>query len=305
MSAAHRISCATSRGVPRVADGSLSRFELAKAGSAIVKYGSIDPARRTGPRTHGTDDDSSISGLRWSGDAKHVIYSKSDSSGYSLLSRDLTGGPPTSLLSRAEAAQLKDYLWLPDGRLIFSLVEGHEDYGEGACNLWQMQLEPSSGKPVEKSKRLTNWPQFCIDHLSMTADGKRLVFRESEGRITTYVADLEAGGTRIANTKHLTLTESWDLPADWTADSKAVLLISNRTGYYGIYKQSLDQATATLLVPGTPALRNPSVSSDGNSVLYQRQIRPGDPSSPSEVLRFPVPEDLRKLYLRQDPAVSS
>ena len=167
-------------------------------------------------------------------------------------------------------------------------MEGHEDYGEGACNLWQMQLDPSSGKPVEKSKRLTNWPQFCIDHLSMTADGKRLVFRESEGRITTYVADLEAGGTRIANTKHFTLTESWDLPADWTADSKAILLISNRTGYYGIYKQSLDQSTATLLVPGTPALRNPSVSADGNWVLYQRQIRPGDPSSPSEVLRVPI-----------------
>jgi len=34
---------------------------------------------------------------------------------------------------------------------------------------------------------------------------------------------LEDSGTRIANTKHFALTESWDLPADWTADSKAIL----------------------------------------------------------------------------------
>src|SRR5271167_4714915 len=99
---------------------------------------------------------------------------------------------------------------------------------------------------------------------------------------------LEAGGTRIANTKHFTLTESWDLPADWTADSKAILLISNRTGYYGIYKQSLNQATATLLVPGTPSLRNPSMSADGNWVMYQRRMRPGDPSSPNEILRVSI-----------------
>ncbi len=236
----------------------------------------------------GTDEHSSISGLIWSNDARRVIYEKINESENTLLSRDVVHGPPTQLLSPAETARLKAYVWLPDGRLVYSLVEEESFYGEGACNLWQMQLDVASGKPVGKSRRLTNWPQFCLDNLSVTADAKELVVRKSAFRITTYLADLQSNGTRIGNTKHFTLSESWDLPEDWTGDSKAILLLSNRTGKYGVYKQFLNGNNEKLLVPGTAGLVHPRVSADGKWVLYERKINPSDASSRLEVLRLPI-----------------
>ena len=85
-------------------DGSLISFGTNKGRLGDREIWLMGPAGEQAHELYGTDDDSSISGLRWSGDAKHVIYSKSDSSGYSLLSRDLAGGPPTSLLSPSEAS---------------------------------------------------------------------------------------------------------------------------------------------------------------------------------------------------------
>jgi len=46
-------------------------------------------------------------------------------------------------------------------------------------------------------------------------------------------------GPRVSGTRRPTLTESWDFPADWTPDSKWVILLSNRNGHMGIFKQSL------------------------------------------------------------------
>ena len=236
---------------------------------------------------YAADNDGSLDGFSWSRDSKRVMYVKTDDSGSNIMTRDLSGGPPIAILSPSEAKRLKTHLWLPDGRLLYSLTEDGQ-VGSHACNLWQMRLDARSGRPIEKPTRLTNWPGACLDYLSATADGARLVFRKSAGHITTSVADLDPSGSRIANTKHFTLTDSWDIPEDWTADSKAILFVSNRTGYWGIYKQALSEDTAVPLVPGTGGLRNPRVSADGNWVLYLHDVRPGDPSSPSEVRRVPI-----------------
>ena len=269
-------------------DGSLISFGTNKGRLGDRDIWLMGPSGEQARMLYTTGEDGSLEGFSWSRDAKRVMYTEINGSGRNFLSRDLAGGPPATLLSSSEATRLKTHLLLPDGRLLYSLVEEREDFGERACNIWQMRLDASSGKPIEKSKRLTNWPGVCIDYLSATAGGDQLVFRKSAGHITTNVADLDPSGTRIANAKHLTLTDSWDLPEDWTADSKEVLLISNRTGYWGIYKQSLSEDTAKLLVPGTAGLRNPRVSADGNWVIYPHDVNPGVPSSPTEVLRVPM-----------------
>jgi serine/threonine protein kinase len=286
-------------GVPRKLRDEAESSTVSRDGSSVSfganrgRFGDreiwlMDPSGEHARRVFGPDQDSSISEPYWSQNAKRVIYQKTDSSGNSILSRDLEGGPPTTVLSPSEAARLRDYVWLPDGRLIYTSGEAEAYGGNNTCNFWQMQLDASTGKPMEKPRRLTNWPGLCSASLSVTADGKRLEFMRGSVHFTTYVADLDATGTRIANTKHFTLNDSVDAPGDWMADSKTLLLVSDQTGAYGIYRRGLDQDTAKPLVSGQKELRNARLSPDGNWVLYHRDINLQDPFTPTEIVRVPV-----------------
>jgi serine/threonine protein kinase len=249
----------------------------------------MDPSGEHARRLLDPDQESSIMQLNWSLNSKRVIYQKTDSSGITMLSRDLEGGSSTTILSSSEAAGLRDYAWLPDGRLIYTKAEADAvGTGDSTCNFWQMRLDASAGKPIEKPTRLTTWPGFCNSYLSATADGKRLVFLKGALHLTTYLADLEANETRIANTKHFTLTASMDGPSDWTADSKTIILTSNRTGHFGIYKQALNEQTARPLVTGQSNLYMARVSADGNWVIYLRDIKPEDQYPHREILRVPI-----------------
>jgi len=121
-------------------------------------------------------ENSVMGGLNWSPDGQRTIYETLDQDGFGLVSRDLTGGPPVPVLAPPQAKRLNDYLWLPDGRVIYALWETVP--AEGTCNYWRIRIDPRTGEPVEKPRRITNWAGFCSAASSVTADSKRLVFLE-------------------------------------------------------------------------------------------------------------------------------
>jgi Tol biopolymer transport system component len=162
--------------------------------------------------------------------------------------------------------QVADFLWLPDGRLIYS-VEAPESTFNSACDFWEMRLDRRTGQPSGKPRRITHWSESCMSYISVTADAKKLVFLRSAGHATSYMADLVAGGTRILQPKHFPQSESSDAIADWAPDGKSVILISNRSGNYGLYRQFLDKDTAESLVTQGYD-RGAIMSPDGKSVLY-------------------------------------
>ena len=127
-----------------------------------------------------------------------------------------------------------------------------------------------------------------MDNTSVTADGKRLTFKKWATHASMYVADLEAGGTRLVSPRHFTLSESLDEPGDWTPDSKFLIFGSNRNGHWNLYKQALDEDQAEPVLTGPDAVVNARVSSDGNWILYQHEVRPGDATAPREVMRIPL-----------------
>src|SRR5207253_2580393 len=129
---------------------------------------------------------------------QRVSYIASDRDGDSLLARDLKGGPVSTLLRSAEIKKMGDGAWLPDGRLIYSdPCPGRVMRTDEPCNYWIMRIDVRSGAIIEKPRRLTNWVGVWMNQPSTTADGKRVAFLESSGRGVSYVADLEAGGTRL------------------------------------------------------------------------------------------------------------
>jgi Tol biopolymer transport system component len=129
--------------------------------------------------------------------------------------------------------------------------------------------------------------------MSVTADSKRLAFNKWSFHFTSYVADLAASGTHILTPRHFTLSESSDMPADWTSDSKAIIVVSNRTGRFGIYKQALNEDTAEPLVTGADSVGNPRVSPDGKWVLYFLHTE----REPEPIMRVPITGGPSQLVL--------
>ena len=212
-----------------------------------------------------TDEESSIFGLSWSRDGKRVIYAKTDKFGNTLLSRDLQSGSLTTILGPVNGNRLNDFLWMPDGRLLYSLAEP-ESFGSH-CNFWEMQLDGRAVTPIGEPRKVTNWSGFCMSVMSITADGKKLAFLKWVGTQTSFLAELAAGGTRIFMPRHFPLSENSEGAVGWTSDSKAIFFISGQSGHGGIYRQSLDQDIAEPVVTEGYG-RNPRVTPDGKSIVY-------------------------------------
>jgi eukaryotic-like serine/threonine-protein kinase len=230
------------------------------------------------------DENTGFTGAEWSPDGQRLSYAWShkvaDHIEIPIVSRDLEGGPATTAIADAGW----DWSWLPDGRMIYS----HDEPGPpgDSCNFWAVRIDERTGKPVEKPKRLTDWAGFCMDDPSPTADGKRLSFRRWSWQGSVYVADLEAGGTRIKAPRRLTLNEGRNYPAAWTADSKAVVFGSYRDRQWKVFKQSLDKGAAELVATGRERdVLDPRVSSDGEWILYIALPEQADPPSELKLMR--------------------
>jgi Tol biopolymer transport system component len=240
------------------------------------------------------DEDGAVLNLSWSPDGQRFIYLRTDNSGDTVVSRNLKGGPPTTIFPSAEFpasefAKVRDSTWLPDGRTIW----GRDETGAilPTCNFWIMRFDFRTGHIIDKPKRLTNWSGFCTAGLTATADGKRLTFLEWESHLTSYLADLAAGGTKLFRPRRFPRSESSDEALDWTPDSKAIFFESNRTGSGGLYQQSLEEDTAEPLAAEGFG-RYTHLTPDGKWVLYLKWPI----TTPEPVMRVPIagglPEEL-------------
>ena len=243
----------------------------------------------------GTDENSDLANVHWAPQGRRVAYTRRDLArdklGVFIESRDLQGGPPTTILSEAG---LQGFVWLPDGRMIYSL--SNPPPSVSSCNLWEIRADPWTGEPEDKPRRLTSWAGSCVDSLSARADGKQLAFRRWSHQGGTYVADFEAGETRITNPRRLTLNEG-EFASAWTADSRAVVFYGALTGRTGIFKQALDEDTAQPIVTGLEEPMVPRVTPDGVWILHLLRPRRQDPSKPFLIMRVPTAGGTPQLVL--------
>jgi eukaryotic-like serine/threonine-protein kinase len=217
------------------------------------------------------EGDDNVFGAEWSPDGQRLSYNyfhqRRDNGEFSMQSRDLNGESAETAL-REGFENVWDWSWSPDGRIIYSISDPGPR-GE-SCNFWAIRIDPSTGKPGGKPKRLTSWAGFCLDNPSPTADGKRLAYRRWSWNGYVDVADLEANGTRISNRRRLTQNEGRNYPASWTADSKAVVFGSYRDGQWKILKQALDRDIAEPIITTAKDMwgAQARLSPDGAWVLY-------------------------------------
>lgn len=155
---------------------------------------------------------------------------------------------------------IKSFTFLRDGRLVVSKVEP-EPNGT-SCNLW------ITATGNEALRRLTDWQGSCLDSLSISFDGSKLALRKYSPLGTTYLAELLQNGTKISSPVRFNYNRGQEGPQAWLHDSRTVLLASNQRGHWEILKQAGGDQSAQPLVLETHSTGRPSVTPDGQWILY-------------------------------------
>ena len=237
-------------------------------------------------RLAGAEENSEFESLEWSSDSQRLAYARyrqGTRNGDAIESRDLRGHTPTTVISGPFLAKVKDFTWLPDGRMIYLIFE--PGISLFSCNYWSQSVDVATGEPRGEPRPLTHWAGFCMDHTSATADGKRLVFKRWWVQRSVHVADLDPGPPHILSPTRLTHSEANEIPVAWTADSQSVVFVSNREGPWGFYKQSLWQDAVEPIVLGLKTFAVPSVSPDGRWLLYARPLEGTGSPDKQELVR--------------------
>ena len=235
----------------------------------------------------------------WSPDGNYYGWVLNDSSGPNILSQKISGGPVVSLFKRDELSKINDIIWLHNGRLVYDIAEPDT----GVCNYWIARIDPDTGRRLEQPRRLTNWPNGCVSSGSASSDDKKITFAAWTGFFTTYVADLDAGGTRLRNVRHFVQEDADIYPFDWTPDSKSVFLARHRKpDGHSLYKQALDSDRAEMLnSDGAGWLSFGVVSPDGKWIIGRAWLETESfpPTTRMPILRFPIsggsPETILEL----------
>jgi serine/threonine protein kinase len=248
--------------------------------------------------------ESAICCLYFFPNGQRVSYITTDESGDTLVARDLNGGPVATLVRPSEMKKIGDFSWLSDGRLIYSdPCNGETGAFDTPCNYWIERFDTFTGKLIEKPRRLTNWAGFWMKDTSATADSQRIAFLKSSGRGTSYLADLQVGGTRLVNSRRFTMEEGGDdFISDWTADSKTVIVGLNRGDRYSIRKQSLNSDTQETIVSSAAGLlEGAMVSPDGKWVIIAVWHSIPGSLAQQPLLRVPITGGTPELILQRSP----
>jgi serine/threonine protein kinase len=190
---------------------------------------------------------------------------------------DLAGGARTVVLSDprlAGADGLTGMAWLPDGRIVYSIIAK-----SGDSDLWAIRADPRTGKSRGEGGRLAGWQNFQAWDPQASVDGKRLIVTKARTESRIYVGDLRVA-SKAFTPRRFTLDDWYNVVAGWTNDSKAILFHSRRNGRWSIFKQNIDSQTPETLIGGPENYLNSTLSAQG-TLLYTAtasadRFEPGD-----------------------------
>jgi serine/threonine protein kinase/DNA-binding winged helix-turn-helix (wHTH) protein len=291
-------------------DGSDVSFGTNKAKLGEREAWLMGPSGERARKAFEADDSRTIDHLRWSPDGTRYLYALLDQAGAVLVSRDVSGGTPVTLLQPAEMERISDMVWLRDGKVIY---DWSETYTQGAvCNYWKLRLDLKTGKRIEGPTRVTNWPDvcmnwpdICITSGSLTKDETKMTFARSSEFITTYIADIDNRPRRLSNYRHYTLVDTNQFVGHWAPDGKSAYVF-DYLDHFRLLKKSLDGGSVKTIIPSLHAswVHLTALSPDGK--WFIARVWPEDhppvsplPEVPFPLVRFPLaggpPETIMQL----------
>jgi len=281
-------------------DGSEIAFIAGKPLHQQIWLGGADGSRQR--KLAGVEGDF-FGALAWSPDGRQLAYTRGrPATGYGVNGvieivdvHSTTGaGTPSILKSMALTGLEGSLAWTSDGRLLYVVVEPPPH--EGDSNVWSVPLD-ERGSQLAPPVRLTNDSGKVLG-ISVTSDGKRIALIKGRPEPDVYVAGIETSGS-ISEPQRLTLDDRLDIPWDWTADNKAVIFISDRTGTTNIYRQAIDQTVPELLVRGSNPVET-RLSPDGSQILYVEFPKWGETHAATPLMRVPLAGGAPQMVLKDE-----
>jgi eukaryotic-like serine/threonine-protein kinase len=227
-------------------------------------------------------------------DGERVSSVTNNGSGDGMMIRHLGSGLPTTIFQPAELEKMGDGVWLSNGRYLYSDQCGEAvERPDAPCNFWIERRNLDTGKLIESPRRLTNWVGADLGGPSATADGKRIAFSRTSNRVVGLMADLEAKGTHLANSRRITFEESGEyLVRDWSPDNKTLIMVRDRAEHWRAYKQSVVTNEAQPVMPAAEegGLEEAILSPDQKWIIVQVSPAGGYPDSltAARVMRVPI-----------------
>jgi serine/threonine protein kinase len=239
----------------------------------------------------------------WSPDGKRLAYIERHGvtapepaeDTYSLLTRDANGGDPQVILKDDPRLRLALW-WSADGRIFYAYRDdlASERGDEG---VYAIRVDERTGRAVGQPQPITKG-QGSIGGLSATSEGKRLILWRQYDTLQAFIAEFDETSRRWKAPRRLTLDTNSNMAEAWTADSKAVLFVSNRNGTWKLFKQNIGDTTAQVLVEGH-SIFLPRLSADGSQVLYLSATKPGDISFPASLMSKPLAGGPPRVVLQE------
>ena len=124
-------------------DGSAIAFGTGKGGVGEGEAWTIDASGGHPRKLLDSSAGAAVCCLSWSSDQRRYLYVLTDHSGDRLVSRDINGGPVTTIFSPPEMSNIRDIVLLPDGRIAYSLPE--PENLNSVCNYWVTSIDLRSG----------------------------------------------------------------------------------------------------------------------------------------------------------------
>ena len=229
-----------------------------------------------------------IADVVWSPDGRRVAYLRPDANGVLTIieTRGVGEAPAMTIFRAAESEVIRAIAWLRDGRLLYSLSRSEMATSAGTlpCTHWQMRLDTRTGAALGAARRRAGWLPQCVGPLSVSADGRRVLFMRSSMQDAIHVAGLDPGAGLSA--RRLTFTEGRNIPSGWTRDSRSIVYVSDGAGQEALVRQSVDAHTPQPITGGPGIMGAARLTPDGASVLYL--TRPAFSGGVIRLMRVPI-----------------
>lgn len=178
--------------------------------------------------------------LAWSPDSRALAVGVWGDDAMTVDIMPVAGGSRRRLLTNPALFQnwtgILPFAWCGDGRFVYALRDGPGH--QATSNIWITDTDPAAGIAKGKPRRLTQWSAANVRDLSATANCTGIVALQVRNQADVYVGQLDESGSKFDEVRKLTLDERADYPTAWSPDGSRVLILSSRTGEYGVYLQA-------------------------------------------------------------------